>query len=128
VTTIHLVGEPMPKQRPRVGRGKHVYTPRETVDAELAIRWQLVAQKIKPTKHPWLEITMVIRTGNHRRSDLDNFQKLCWDALNGYAWDDDSQIVESHVYLRRGHPNPGISLAIRELTEQEATREQEVAA
>jgi Holliday junction resolvase RusA-like endonuclease len=127
MTTIHLTGEPIPKQRPRVGKHGHAYTPKATRDAELAIRWQIIAQKVKPTSHPWLGITVVIRTSTNRRSDGDNLLKTVLDAGNGYAWKDDSQIVKYQVHLIRGSDQPGITLEIRELTEQEATQEEAAA-
>lgn len=33
-----------------------------------------------------------------KRGDLDNRIKVCLDALQGYAYHDDSQIVELHAY------------------------------
>jgi Holliday junction resolvase len=38
----------------------------------------------------------LIRHGNE--GDLDNYAKTLKDALNGIAWEDDRQVVESHCY------------------------------
>jgi Holliday junction resolvase RusA-like endonuclease len=37
---------------------------------------------------------------------LDNRAKVALDALNGIVWDDDSQVVELHLY-RQDRPKDG---------------------
>lgn len=42
-----------------------------------------------------------------QRPDCDNVLKACLDGLNGVAFDDDSQVVEAHVYKRERTRAPG---------------------
>jgi crossover junction endodeoxyribonuclease RusA len=119
MATIHLVGEPAPKQRPRVGAGGIVYTPAKTQAAEEAIRWQLLSQKVQPATGP-VAVTLEFRTSTRRRVDLDNLVKLVLDAANGYAWADDAQVVELHATVQRGSTSPGIDLTIVPLPEEAA--------
>lgn len=42
-------------------------------------------------------VTIDLHVTTARRFDLDNAAKLVLDALNGIAWDDDSQVSELHV-------------------------------
>lgn len=115
---FEILGEPMGKQRPRFSRfGKyvHTYTPNKTVNYETIVkleykkvsnqyltgmvsidikayfgipksasikkRAEMLQNKIRPTKKP----------------DTDNICKIVCDALNGVAYKDDSQIVETKV-------------------------------
>ena len=47
-----------------------------------------------------------------RRGDLDNSAKAILDSLNGIAWDDDSQIVELHLYRSDDKANPRVEIDI----------------
>jgi len=107
------------KQRPRLTRSGHVYTPKETRDAEAGItRLASVAMAGRDllTGPVSLNIFMVIEppksTPKRRREwmiekslpvakkpDLDNIAKLVGDALNGVVFEDDSQVAE--LWVRR---------------------------
>lgn len=50
------------------------------------------------------------------RPDGDNYLKLVQDALNGVAYKDDSQIVDSHV-IKRYSDQPALRIEIREMIE-----------
>lgn len=47
-----------------------------------------------------------------RMGDLDNTSKVLLDALNGIAWNDDSQIVELHLYRFDDKNNPRVEVTI----------------
>jgi len=46
----------------------------------------------------WITITFK----DHRRRDIQNFQKLTIDSLQGLWYEDDSQIADLHLYKRIG--------------------------
>ena len=90
---FELAGEPKPKGRPRMTRTGHTYTPKETRQAEIAVQlaWELSGgQKLNGP----LVLECWFYVGTKRRVDCDNLGKLVLDALNKYAFDDDSQIVD----------------------------------
>ena len=124
---------PTPKGRTKAALiGKHVrmYTPAKTRKAETMIAAMIREEVMKkgsfdagiPLK---LSATFYIEKPKSaskkvlwavKRPDLDNYGKLLLDALNRYAWHDDSQIVDLHLRKRFGSP-PRIELLIREEVE-----------
>ena len=95
------------KQRPRMTKGGHVYTPKETEEAEQLIRGEWLKQhgdKYAAHEGPiYLDVTTrrELAKSNPKRnagmSDFDNVLKLVCDALNGIAYQDDKQIVYSSM-------------------------------
>ena len=113
-------GEAVGKGRPRVtaSRGKfaHAYTPQKTKDFENAIRFEFMASNCEPMpvykRGMSLKAAVLIgasipksyskkkqalcRDGMivpAKKPDVDNVLKAVFDALQGYAYEDDSQIV-----------------------------------
>ena len=78
-----IPGRAIPKARPRVTRAGYAYTPRTTQQFEPPKSWpkQKREKAIQRKKYPTA------------RPDLDNLWKAVADALNGIAYNDDSQIV-----------------------------------
>lgn len=131
---LTINGKIQPKERPRKGMYGAFYTPQKTRDyAEYiktvylqkyrrAIKMQgalssvmivflpipksaskkkqedMIAGKIRPTTKP----------------DIDNIEKSVWDALNGLAYEDDKQIVESYT-LKYYAREEKIRITIKEL-------------
>lgn len=52
-----------------------------------------------------------------RTGDLDNVQKLLFDALKGHAWNDDKQIVEIHAYRHDDKKDPRVEIEIEQVGE-----------
>ncbi len=114
--TITLAGAPMGKERVRMTRQGHAYTPERTVNYES--RLALAAQQVmagralldgplevsveahmpvaesKPKK--WRAAALAGEIRPVKKPDWDNFGKIL-DALNLVVWVDDSQIVEGRV-------------------------------
>lgn len=113
-------GEAVGKGRPRVtaSRGKfaHAYTPQKTKDFEDAIRFEFMASNCEPMpvykREQSLKAKVLIgasipksyskkkqalcRDGiivPAKKPDVDNVLKAVFDSLQGYAYEDDSQIV-----------------------------------
>ena len=109
------------KDRPRVTRRGHAFTPKATVDAEkkIAHEWLLrcggyggfdCEQPLSMTVRAFIQIPKSrlkgknkVESGSYhteRRGDVDNIGKLVMDALNGHAYNDDSQISRLIVIKR----------------------------
>ena len=114
--TIEIPGELRGKQRARVTRYGHAYTPQPTLNAEAWVKACAIDQGvIRPLDGPLCFLLTVQRDvpvswskrkraaalcGDSRptgKPDLDNVIKLACDALNGIAWHDDAQIVSMNV-------------------------------
>lgn len=114
---IIIPGKPMGKQRPKATlRGSHagVYTPKNTINYENlvvtmfhqkyhdvkpiegAIKGTIIAFYPIPSsaskKNKEKMLNHIIRP--IVKPDLDNIEKIIYDALNGIAYKDDSRIVE----------------------------------
>ena len=89
-------GRPQSKQRPRLGRGGRVYTPKATHRYERSVASAfLVATGGRRCAGYRGPVEMSIRcvyATMHRR-DLDNVVKAVCDGLNGIAYADDCQVV-----------------------------------
>ncbi len=92
-------GRAVPKARPRVGRGGHVYTPAKTVAWEETVAWAARTQIREPLEGD-IGIEMWFFFADRRRRDWDNIAKAVCDALNGVAYTDDSQITDAIVRKR----------------------------
>lgn len=111
------------KARPRFSRG-HAYTPKATSDAQETIAAAYVeacnGDALKASEGVPVAVAVLttrnVKSGFRRREgdshddlqkpDADNIAKLVLDALNGVAYEDDSQVVALHVLKlprRRGN-------------------------
>ncbi len=111
-------GKPMGKQRPRVTRTGHTYTPDETTHYENLVKLAFQQAKPKgfvPDRDPlnmvitcempipasWSkkkhDLAMQDRISPTVKPDWDNVGKIISDALNGIAYCDDSQIIFAMV-------------------------------
>ena len=50
-----------------------------------------------------------------RRGDLDNYNKVLFDALQGIVYLNDSQIVEIHTFREDDKHNPRVNLLVYEI-------------
>ena len=114
--TIELVGPPMGKERVRVTRAGHAYTPERTLnyEARLAHAAQIAMAGRPPLDGPlvvvvdvfvaipeskpkkWKSAALSGALRPVKKPDADNFAKVL-DAFNLIVWADDSQIVDLHV-------------------------------
>lgn len=107
---FEIAGQPVPKGRPRFGRGR-AWTPPTTARYERRIRDAAIAAGARPICDP-VAIAIHARHGDRRRRDLDNVAKAATDALNGVAYGDDSQIRALLAIATVDRCDPGISIAI----------------
>jgi crossover junction endodeoxyribonuclease RusA len=106
--------EPVPKGRPRAGRGRH-YTPKRTRDYERSVAMFARMAGAEPIVGP-VRVEVSFWRSSKRRCDLDNLVKSVTDALNGLAYADDQQIVElvARKGLDRAHPRAVVAITALE--------------
>lgn len=99
---LHFQVDPIPKGRPRFTRSGHTYTPKKTKDFEENVK-HLAALQMHTLKHAPLTGPLKVKgyfflkrpkkpKNTYPRKDIDNLIKSTFDALNGVAWEDDSQV------------------------------------
>lgn len=130
---IVLLGAPRGKERPRLTKAGHVYTPEKTRNYEAALKF--AAQQVMGDRPPvagplMLDMRVVMpispswpkkrqeaaRAGLERptkKPDWDNFGKVI-DALNLVVWIDDGQIVQGSVSKFYGD-KPGMWIKVEEV-------------
>lgn len=108
--TLFVEGQPIPKARPRVGKG-HTHTPEKTRDYEARVGWAARAAGVLPFTGD-VRITLTFLRKGKRRADLDNMVKSCVDGMNGIAYEDDKQVVELHASVVYGIDKPGVHISI----------------
>ncbi|MDF1546114.1 MAG: RusA family crossover junction endodeoxyribonuclease [bacterium] len=114
--SIRVPGKPMGKQRHRMTKTGHTYTPKETVEYEKRVASLFVGAKNRPGLPFFPDSPVCLnlrayfpipkswskkkqeraRSGEIRpttKPDIDNITKIVCDALNGVAFEDDSQVV-----------------------------------
>lgn len=105
VKTIEFTipGQPVPWQRPGKGLHGHRYTQPQSRQYQETIRAAARNAGVRePTEEPvWLALAFY--RASAQRCDLDNLVKQVKDALNGIAWDDDSQV---HALTASKHVDP----------------------
>jgi Holliday junction resolvase RusA-like endonuclease len=135
--TFTILGNPQPKQRPRVttiNGFTHAYTPKETTQYEKKVR-ECFNEKYKNVKlNGALQISVIayfpipksesklnkqkMLSGEIRPikklGDWDNIGKIISDSLNEVAYDDDSQIVSATVDKWYGD-NPRVEVILNEI-------------
>lgn len=120
--TFIVRGPPVPKGRPRLGRGRRVYTPTRTLDYEALVRACASAalamyNRGKPKARAWRLDASYLLTArfympNARRVDIDNISKCALDSLNGVAYRDDSQVIDLVASRRIDRLNPRAEIRI----------------
>lgn len=124
---LRINGKPFGKQRPRFYAG-HAYTPKETREYEQRIKTVWRAKKVPQLEgyiniyieanYPvpesatrWKKMAMMLGVLFPRGADVDNISKICLDALNGLAWEDDSMVVL--LTVRKNYAeNAGVTIHI----------------
>ncbi len=119
--TIIVPGKPMGKERPRFD-GHHTYTPTRTRNYEERVQWEYRkaarAEHFIPRGVPVAVVIVIhsrpnasdtkktkdLKLSHHlkptKKPDCDNAAKAILDALNGVAYDDDSQVTALSVIKR----------------------------
>lgn len=135
--TIELAGAPMAKERVRVTKEGHAYTPQRTInyEARLAHAAQMVMNGRPLLEGPlevvvetymaiavskpkaWKEWALNGLIRPTKKPDWDNFGKIL-DALNLIVWADDAQIVDGRV-VKWYSDRPRMVISIRAVKQNE---------
>lgn len=115
---ITIPGPPVPKARAWQTKSGHIYTPQRTINYERLVKKcykEQVGDVKAPTNMPVaIQIRFFVpiprtdpevikqekRTAKLRPTkpgDVDNYAKSVFDALNGVAYADDSQVVQATI-------------------------------
>jgi crossover junction endodeoxyribonuclease RusA len=99
-----IPGRPVPKQRPRVGKGGKIYTPKKSRDYEETVGWAGKRVFKNPYDGPVSLQVKVYLADSRSRGDLDNYVKSIQDGLNKIAWRDDRQVtrLKAGLYVQPG--------------------------
>ncbi len=102
--TFTVPGPPIPKGRPRVTRG-NTYTPptSEAYERKVGMCARMAGLRKGPGE---FVVSLSFFMATSRRVDVDNLVKSQLDALNGIAWEDDSQVREIHASRMLDRENP----------------------
>jgi crossover junction endodeoxyribonuclease RusA len=112
--TFVVPGPPQPKQRARRGKGNRWYTPRatRTYEAKVCLFALSALGRRRWSRSGRYALTLRQVFGDARRRDADNVAKAIQDALNGVAWDDDSQVVRLTCTREIDRKNPRVEVTI----------------
>lgn len=127
-------GEPKGKARPRVTRGGHAYTPKETVMYENLIRTAFVDAypdavpldvPVKvfinaefPIPKSWSKKKKASAGYVTKKPDIDNIVKAVFDGLNGVAWTDDAMVASVEAEKHYTDKMPRCCITITTLEEK----------
>lgn len=111
-----IPGQPIPKGRPRIGRGGHVFTPKRTTQFEDRVKLFAAIARVAPLSGP-LYVDTAFYLKDSRRMDGDNLQKAVLDALNGIAYVDDSQVAQGKWSKHLDKKNPRTVVTLGALAE-----------
>ena len=89
---------------------------REHRDYWNAVQGRWVASELRGILEGRVAVSLVLYRPR-RVGDIDGPIKALLDSLNGFAWTDDSQIVELHVVRRDDKANPRVEVEVWPLDE-----------
>lgn len=131
---IIIPGTPIAKARARVTKNGHAYTPTKTINYENLVQYCYMDQaegvKLagplmmeirfyfpipKSYSKKQIELLKVQDMAHMKKPDLDNCIKSISDALNHFAYDDDSQIIELSATKRYTLEEPRAEVEIWEV-------------
>lgn len=134
---FEIKGRVQGKARPRLGAGGHTYTPATTRLYERKIQ-RAFREKgglmLSGPLHVDIEIVYGVQQSASKRErmrklngdeiammkpDIDNVEKIVYDALNRVAYQDDASIVSSRTIKGRYEEEPRLIVRLREMETHE---------
>lgn len=87
-----------------------IYMSREGKTIKEDYSWQAKAQWKKPLLSEPFGVNVWFYHKTKRKQDIDNFNKLLFDALTRVVWEDDNLIYEMHSFKCHDPANPRIEI------------------
>jgi len=129
--SLTIPGNPVGKQRARVCRTGHAFTPAKTVNYEALVKQTFAAKYpnfvpmpgparitlsifIMPSKETKRKLKKGAKIYPTIKPDISNVLKIIEDTLNGLAYVDDKQIVWIEV-VKAYSPKPRVEVIVGEL-------------
>lgn len=96
----------------RLGYPK-VYMVKAGKDLKEVYRWiARTSWKGEPISGRKIALKVVLYFKDERRHDIDNYNKILFDSMNGIVWEDDSQIDELEIRKTVDKSNPRIEVQV----------------
>ncbi len=92
----------------RGGRGARITLTKEARDYKQRVR--LVLAGTAPLEG-YVSVKLIVYFANHRR-DLDGAEKLLLDAIQGFAYANDRQVVSKHTYKGLSRTQPRVEVTV----------------
>jgi len=108
-----IFGNPVPKQRPRLGKGNRTFTPKKTKDWEKTVADYCGIATGGDGFECDVSVWIVFYRKDRVNVDLDNLIKAILDGMNKIAYDDDKQVVEIHAWLKYDRDNPRVEVKVK---------------
>lgn len=81
-------------------------------ETKVALEWEIRSQwRIEPHTGS-VVVNLMLYFGDRRKRDIDSYLKVLLDSMNGIVYNDDSQIVELHVYKKIDTIDPRVEVQI----------------
>lgn len=115
-----IATNPLPKARPRLGKGGNVFTPAKTIAYEGIVAWECKAAMLEQRIDIFtgdIGIIITFHRSDKLRADSDNLCKSVLDACNSVAWRDDSQVLGVYTRLHRGMSTGQALVSIMDISE-----------
>mgnify|MGYP003149638683 CR=1 FL=1 len=90
-----------------------VYMTEEGKAIKEAYQWEAKTQWNRPTFDGNLEVKIKLFFKTNRKHDIDNYNKLVLDAMNGIVYRDDSQINKLTIEKYKDKEDPRIEIYIK---------------
>lgn len=96
-----------------MGKFPRVYMTNDGKSLKESYGWQAKEQYRLPALTGDLEVDVRLFFGRRSKHDIDNFNKILFDALSGIVWVDDSQIIRSITEKGYDKENPRIEITVK---------------
>jgi Holliday junction resolvase RusA-like endonuclease len=99
-----------------MGKRSVVYMTKKGREVKESYYWQAKKQwRGKEIMTGSLEAKVILYFGDERRRDIDNYNKIWQDALEGVVFQNDEQIEKMTIEKKHDHKNPRIEVFIKKI-------------
>ena len=81
-------------------------------DTKEAIAWEMASQWHEDPSSEELCLNVIIYLGTKRKTDIDAYLKILFDAGEGIIYENDNQITELHVFKEYDKKNPRVEITV----------------